>query len=599
MSIRDPPLKNPSFAAVIFLVILLSSISISGFSSGFASASDASGIIGSDTTWTKAGSPYTLTGNVLVANGAALTIEAGVTIHLNTFYIMVNGSLQAKGTASDRIVIDISQLDGGHIEFTSYSQSWNSAIGTGSYFEYTTATAVYGNNISLKISNCNIRGLSVGASSTIRDSTLHGIINVGTRDTLITNNVIEGEIIGTSPTITYNQITGGGGNTGYEQTLDTSAAIAVKGSATIKNNVINGTVTGESLTITNNVIAGGGITTEPPPFSRQGPLSSAIYVTGPSTIEYNTVSSPNGGYGITTKGGTVSHNTISHAMVGIQGATQVVDNIVTYCDRGISGRTEVRNNTVANNNIGINLINGGTAENNVVVNNNWGIASDNQATIKNNIISSGWYGIKSGGNVLIESNLVANCSIAAVALGDAIPEIQTGTVQKNTLIDSVNAIAVWTYNQKQATIDIAYNNILRCSQNTIRLFTTNDVNASNNWWGTTDTQTISQTIYDYYKDFTLGRVNINPILTALNTAAPSPDTFIPNQPSPITNPTPTIQPTDTPSPTQQKTTTASPTPPSIPENFDTIMLVAIAVLTVIAVLAIILLLNKKKGSHPR
>ena len=53
-------------------------------------------IISSNTTWTKAGSPYSLTGNLLVDNGVTLTIEAGVIINLNSFYITVNGTLQAR-----------------------------------------------------------------------------------------------------------------------------------------------------------------------------------------------------------------------------------------------------------------------------------------------------------------------------------------------------------------------------------------------------------------------------------------------------------------------------------------------------------------------
>ena len=48
---------------------------------GFAySQTDVSGAISSDTTWGTSGSPYTVTGNVLVASGVTLTIEAGVTV---------------------------------------------------------------------------------------------------------------------------------------------------------------------------------------------------------------------------------------------------------------------------------------------------------------------------------------------------------------------------------------------------------------------------------------------------------------------------------------------------------------------------------------
>ncbi len=41
-----------------------------------------SGIISTNTTWTLAGSPYIMTGGILVSSGVTLTIEAGVTIQI-------------------------------------------------------------------------------------------------------------------------------------------------------------------------------------------------------------------------------------------------------------------------------------------------------------------------------------------------------------------------------------------------------------------------------------------------------------------------------------------------------------------------------------
>ena len=96
------------------------------------------------------------------------------------------------------------------------------------------------------------------------------------------------------------------------------------------------------------------------------------------------------------------------------------------------------------------------------------------------------------------------------------------------------------------TATINYNNILQSSQNSVYLAAvTNDIDATNNWWGTTDSAVISQSIYDYNSDFNLGRVNFAPILTALNPSAPSPDTQIPQVN--IANPTETSQPTPQPS----------------------------------------------------
>jgi hypothetical protein len=74
---------------------------------------------------------------------------------------------------------------------------------------------------------------------------------------------------------------------------------------------------------------------------------------------------------------------------------------------------------------------------------------------------------------------------------------------------------------------IMYNNIMDNDAFSIYLnegFVSN-VTATYNWWGTTDTQTINQTIHDFNDDFNLGAVDFVPFLTQLNPAAPAVPTF--------------------------------------------------------------------------
>ncbi|HEX8831759.1 MAG TPA: Ig-like domain-containing protein, partial [Longimicrobium sp.] len=68
---------------------------------------DVRGIIASSTTWTRANSPYRITGVVQVAQGATLTIEPGVRVYPGgDSTVELFGSLRAQGTPESRITLD-------------------------------------------------------------------------------------------------------------------------------------------------------------------------------------------------------------------------------------------------------------------------------------------------------------------------------------------------------------------------------------------------------------------------------------------------------------------------------------------------------------
>jgi parallel beta-helix repeat protein len=82
--------------------------------------SSVSGIISSDTTWTKENSPYNFTGNVLVDTNVTLVIEPGVTVEFNGYFMNIGGTLTAKGTETQKIIMKGSG--------TTYSGQWNGRI---------------------------------------------------------------------------------------------------------------------------------------------------------------------------------------------------------------------------------------------------------------------------------------------------------------------------------------------------------------------------------------------------------------------------------------------------------------------------------------
>lgn len=66
----------------------------------------------SDTTWTLANSPYSITGDVIVGPNATLTIEAGVVMKYSTnVELTINGRLYAVGTPTQRITFNSNALN--------------------------------------------------------------------------------------------------------------------------------------------------------------------------------------------------------------------------------------------------------------------------------------------------------------------------------------------------------------------------------------------------------------------------------------------------------------------------------------------------------
>ena len=183
---------------------------------------------------------------------------------------------------------------------------------------------------------------------------------------------------------------------------------------------------------------------------------------------------------------------------------------------------------VISNNVFSNCLSGVTAQTGSIVTiqgnqflkGNDGIDIANQATltITDNLIdSNSRFGISGGGT--INSNTITNNQVG-------IHNPTTGTINNNNIVaNSVNSI--------QTTVE--------------------NINAQNNWWGTTDTATINRTIYDTKVDPSLGTVTFVPFLTQPSTSAPAIPSYTPTItpiPTTLVTPAPTAEPVDTnPTPT--------------------------------------------------
>jgi len=279
-----------SLLSVFFIAVMVGGLAFVG-SSHFGTVdatADVIGIINSNTTWTKANSPYTLTGPVAVNKGVTLTIEPGAAVNLNNYYIQVNGTLHARGSNADTIYFN-GGGDRAKIKFTQHSPSWNEQIGSGSIIEKAVLTSIEIdiNGTSTKINSNSIEG---------------GIVCDYSSSIISNNNIVSTEYVAINPSQSSAIISS---NIIYNKRI---AIESLSDSSIISNNTIIGGETGiihdsisDRYVLSKNTVYGADVGIEAHSFS---------------TIEQNTVI--NNGIGILNRGASIiRNNTIANNTVGI------------------------------------------------------------------------------------------------------------------------------------------------------------------------------------------------------------------------------------------------------------------------------------------
>lgn len=169
---------------IVVLTILLASLIVAVGVFYLHTANDpinTSGNINSATAWSTQHSPYNMTGNITVANGVQLTIQAGVTVNFNGYTMQVDGTLDAIGNSNANITFNDAQ-----IIFSQSSKGWNQQTNSGCIIEKCVfnGSQIIINNCAPKINGDLLVGVQSGPSS----------IAINGGSPIISNNVITGNI---------------------------------------------------------------------------------------------------------------------------------------------------------------------------------------------------------------------------------------------------------------------------------------------------------------------------------------------------------------------------------------------------------------------
>jgi hypothetical protein len=216
------------------------------------------------------------------------------------------------------------------------------------------------------------------------------------------------------------------------------------------------------------------------------------------TIKNNTI---NGDIHVNSSSPTISNNVIAGTVSIEEGSPTIINNKLSTDWHGIEctgGSPTIANNIVegqgASETIGI--FGGG-------------------GKISNNIISGFQKGVKAG--AIIEGNLIMN-NYFGIDVG------YYQTIRRNTIMNNNEGLYV---GESESIIE--FNNFQNNSHNVyLNIYATRNITAENNWWGTTDVQTIEEKIHSNWKDFDFITVDYAPFLTAPDSDAPTIQNSQPN-----------------------------------------------------------------------
>lgn len=424
-----------------------------------------SGFISSNTSWELTGSPYIVTGNVLLDSGYVLTVSPGVVVKFDSGKsIQIEGTLEAVGTESEPVIFTSNQSvpapgDWGFILFNDKSTDYNYTLNTGSIME--NCIVEYAGDLTVGANNAAIRITSSYPfinRCTIRNNLTTGITYFDPTALSATGllKITDCSVYNNSSVLNFNPKAGG---------IDISM--------NIDNVIISGN------TIYNN--SGGG---------DAGGISCMVVNGTESIISdnliYNNHAAGNGG-GIISSPVTVQNNLLyNNTAVGYGGG---IHYSTSQSVAGVSNNIIVKN-TSANGAVYL------------MYNYFWNSFSQiTKNTIVDNITTDNvidcWLPDGSG----IYYNTITRNKATGSNTSSTI-KLNPGTlhnVKNNNIFGNATDYQIW---------------------NTYTAGGSNNIEAQNNWWGTVSTSVINTLIWDYFDESALSIVYYNPFSSSPDTTAP-------------------------------------------------------------------------------
>ena len=496
------------FFHLFSLLAVFSAVLFVQFQPVQAASCDVSGYISVDTTWSPANcAPYTVTGSLTIQPGITLTIEAGTRVEFtaNTA-LTVYGALVALGA------------DGSPIIFTS-NLSPSAGEWDYIYFAPTSADATYDGS-------GNYTGGSTIQYATIEyagdDANSYGAVRVESAAPFLDHLTIYDNLYAGvdawndgRPRLTNSLIDN---NRSYGVSI-----VDLAGPMLVSGNTISHHIYGVDAYLNNGSLT----------------LSA-------NTISFNYWGIQARYYGqVSLLGNTVTDNTRNGIQLSSLSSAIVQNNTVSANQQGLflyyAATAQVTGNTFTGNGVGPSYLDGA------------GLYLASDAIVQNNTIANNT-AETFGGGVYIESNFTTNFSYNQVTGNSTFFSGGGGGIYVD-----INASPAINNND-------LYNNTADYGSDLYdaNLADSANLNAQNNYWGTTDPAIIEAHIWDYTDDPSLGIVNYVPYLN-------SPPPTITPTPQPSDTPTPSLTPTPTQTSTasQTPTNTLTPTITSTPTETST------------------------------